>query len=579
MTFLFRSARDARHERGSDRGPLPIPTARAILLATTLIVVLLAAPAASAQSESPAEPGPPGQTAEDAWLSVPGELVRVTGDGVVFQAFGSQASYLEGLGWTTSWALPAPRVEGDGRVQIAPSVAAALRLPRLVGIRTGLDGSTTRLVLDLADADEATLAPSRGDARLAPDRPVEIRLPGVLLPSGALLNADGLSVVAVPADGDDGARIRVVGPPARLDAFPLSSPPRVVLDLVPEGPIADLGRDDGAATDPGTPGPPETEARTQLAPGVRYLRRTADAAHGPTTVHVVELAPGATELRVVGRSGEGRTVAGWADGAVAAINAGYFDPDTFAAIGLRRIGGTLLSWPSRGRAVVGFGAAGTVVARPSARGIVRVDGRTVVDVALEEGEPLSWSAAEGARVGSPRHGVIVLDAGGRAVRNVVGPQRVPESGSALAYDPSLRPLALVDAGQQVDVGAVLAPGGLNRSPWAVEAGPMLVQDGRAAFAPELEGFARGQRILDEPTQQAAVGVRADGTVLFVVAERMVAEDLVPLFLSLRADAALRMDSGSSATLVADGRTVNRLLSRRVESAIVAVTSASAGIDR
>lgn len=310
-----------------------------------------------------------------------------------------------------------------------------------------------------------------------------------------------------------------------------------------------------------------------------YLRRAAEALHGPTIVHVVELAPGAVELRVVGRSGEGRTVAGWADGAVAAINAGYFDPDTFAAIGLRRIGGTLLSWPSRGRAVVGFGAPGTVVARPSTRAIVRVDGRTVVDVPLEDGEPLSWSASEGARVGSPRHGVLVVGPDGRAIRNVVGPERVPESGSALAYDPDLRPLALVDPGQRVDVGAILAPGGLNRSPWVVEAGPMLVEDGRAAFAPELEGFARGQRILDEPTQQAALGVRADGTVLFVVAERMVAEDLVPLFLSLRADAALRLDSGSSATLVADGRTVNRLLSRRVESAIVAVTSASASTDR
>ncbi len=552
------------------------------MLALTIGAALLVASVAAAQatpSTDPSAVGENGEIGEDAWLSVPRELARVTTDGVVFRAFGSEVSYLAGLGWTTGWTLPAPSVTDDGRVEIAPSVAAALRLPRLVGIRTGLDGSTTRLVLDLADADEATLAPSRGGARMAPDRPAEVVLPGVLVPSGALLDADELSVVAIPAGAAGVARVRVTGPPARLDAFPLSAPPRVVLDLVPEGPLAAVESDDGAASARAAPGRRDEATRTELAPGVRYLRRTADASHGPTTVHVVELAPDAVELRVVGRSGEGRTVAGWADGAVAAINAGYFDPDTFTAIGLRRIGGTLLSWPSRGRAVVAFGASGTVVARPSTRGTVRVDGRTVVDVALEDGEPLSWSAAEGTRVGSSRHGVLVLDAEGRAVRNVVGPQRVPASGSALAYDPSLRPLALVDPGHHVDVGAVLSPGGLNRSPWAVEAGPMLVQNGRAAFAPELEGFARGQRILDEPTQQAALGVRADGTVLFVVAERMVAEDLVPLFLSLRADAALRLDSGSSATLVADGRTVNRLLSRRVESAIVAVVNVSASIDR
>lgn len=544
-----------------------------------ILVATVVSSLANAQSVPPPNDGPAHSAAGDAWLSVPGELVRVTGDAVVFQAFGSEVSYLFGLGWTTGWTLPAPVVDAEARVTIAPSLAAALGLPRLVGLRTGLDGSTTRLVVDLQDVDAATLASSRGDARLAPDRAVEIPLPGVLVPSGALLDADGLSVVALPAGDGGGARIRVEGPPAQLASFPLSDPPRVVLDLVPAGPAARAGGDGAAASGPAGAAEDGAETRAQLAPGVLYLRRSASALHGPTIVHVVELAPGAVELRVVGRSGEGRTVAGWADGAVAAINAGYFDPDTFAAIGLRRIGGTLLSWPSRGRAVVGFGAPGTVVARPSTRATVRVDGRTVVDVALADGEPLAWSASEGARVGSPRHGVLVLGADGRAIRNVVGPQRVPEAGSALAYDPDLRPLALVNPGQRVDIGATLAPGGLNRSPWAVEAGPMLVENGRSAFAPELEGFARGQRILDEPTQQAALGVRADGTVLFVVAERMVAEDLVPLFLSLRADAALRLDSGSSATLVADGRTVNRLLSRRVESAIVAVTSASASTDR
>ncbi len=575
-----RSPPSAAARRGQARGVARRLSASSLVgVLFGVLVATVVSSLAIAQSASSADDGPGQSASEDAWLAVPGELVRVTGDAVVFQAFGSEVSYLLGLGWTTGWTLPPPAVDGAARVTVAPSVAAALGLPRLVGLRTGLDGSTTRLVLDLQDVDAAALAPSRGDARLAPDRPVEIPLPGVLVPSGALLESDGLSVVAIPAGDEGGSRIRVAGPPAELASFPLSDPPRVVLDLVPVGPVATPGGGGAAASGPAGAAEAGEEARAELAPGVLYLRRSAEALHGPTIVHVVELAPGAVDLRVVGRSGEGRTVAGWADGAVAAINAGYFDPDTFAAIGLRRIGGTLLSWPSRGRAVVGFGAPETVVARPSTRAIVRVDGRTVVDVALEDGEPVSWSASEGARVGSPRHGVLVLDADGRAIRNVVGPQRVPEAGSALAYDPDLRPLALVDPGQRVDVGAILAPGQLNRSPWAVEAGPMLVENGRAAFAPELEGFARGQRILDEPTQQAALGVRADGTVLFVVAERMVAEDLVPLFLSLRADAALRLDSGSSATLVADGRTVNRLLSRRVESAIVAVTSASASIDR
>ena len=149
----------------------------------------------------------------------------------------------------------------------------------------------------------------------------------------------------------------------------------------------------------------------------------------------------------------------------------------------------------------------------------------------------------------------------------------------MGYPADVRPLALVEPGQRVNVDAQLLPDALERAPWAVEAGPLLVQDGQSAFDPEAEGFGRGGRILDEPVQQAALGVRADGTVLMVVAERMVAEDLVPLFLALGAEAALRLDSGSSATLVADGRTLNRLLSRPVESAIVAVPSLEAETPR
>ncbi|MFA5595282.1 MAG: phosphodiester glycosidase family protein, partial [Trueperaceae bacterium] len=103
-----------------------------------------------------------------------------------------------------------------------------------------------------------------------------------------------------------------------------------------------------------------------------------------------------------------------------------------------------------------------------------------------------------------------------------------------------------------------------------EAGPLLVKDGLAAYQPELERFATGQRILDGLTQQAAVGVTADGSTLLVVAETMRASELVPLFLSLGADRAMRLDSGSSTTLVIDGRAVNRSTERRVVSAIVLV---------
>jgi len=537
---------------------------RFLLVAAVALMLLLRTAAAQAEA----------RVAPEAQYSVPSSLVRVGSEAITFSTLGSEVSYLAGLGWTTGWELPPPVVGAAGTVAVSSEVAALLRLPRLAQLRTGLDGSSTRLVFDLADVDLGRLnaverAALRQAALLEPGRTLVWTLPAMALPSAPLLDRDGLQVRV--AHDRDSTRVELAASGAQARSFPLEDPSRLVVDLVPLSPGGNVS--DGAA-EPIGPEPVASEP-VDLAAGVTYRRLRAPGVDGLTTVHLVELDPETVQLRVVGRSGEGRTVAGWAEGAIAGINAGYFHPDTFTAIGLRRIAGTMLSWPSRSRAVVGFGSAGAVVARAGVRAQVDVGGVRVVDVRIDGDGPLAWSAEPGDRVGSPRTGVVVLGPGGTVIRNKIGPQVVPLGGSALAYDAEFRPLALVEPGQHVSVRARLLPDELERTDWAVEAGPLLVQDGGSAFEPELEGFARGVRILDEPTQQAALGVRRDGTVLFVVAERMIAEDLVQLFLELKADAALRLDSGSSATLVADGRTVNRLLSRAVESAIVAVPNTTA----
>ena len=132
----------------------------------------------------------------------------------------------------------------------------------------------------------------------------------------------------------------------------------------------------------------------------------------------------------------------------------------------------------------------------------------------------------------------------------------------------------MEPGQRIDIDVRMRPAAFESARYAVEAGPLLVRDGQPAFDPAVEAFARGQRILDAYTQQAGVGLRADGTLLLVVAETMRAEDLVGVFLGLDAQDAMRLDSGSSTALLVNGEAVNRAVSRRVVSAIV-VRSATA----
>jgi len=269
----------------------------------------------------------------------------------------------------------------------------------------------------------------------------------------------------------------------------------------------------------------------------------------------------------VGASGEAQPTLRLADGAFAAINAGYFDTATRAAIGYLVVDGGTLSLPSRNRASVAFGAGSPVIDRVRVEYVVRVNGHVaaLTDAAASEGLAVVTTAGW---AGTPRSGVLTLDGVGRVLSNRIGPVRVQEGTAAIVYPGDNRPLALADIGDVVTYAYRVTPDSFAQPRYAVEAGPLLLKDGVSAWAPELEAFARGARILDGVTQQAALGVRPDGTVLLVAAEAMVAEDLVPLFQRLGAHDALRLDSGGSTTLVAGGRVLNRRSERDVVSAIV-----------
>ncbi|MDR9391379.1 MAG: phosphodiester glycosidase family protein [Trueperaceae bacterium] len=495
--------------------------------------------------------------------TLPGAWTPATDDGVRIEAPGATATFLPGLGWSGATGPP-PERDDAGRVVVAAATVSALDLPRVTAVRRGLQGSTVRVVLDVAGLAAGTAdLPADAAADVGPDAPWRATLPPLALPTTSRDGGDDVRVRLAHDDAAGTTRLAVDAPEARLTAFALPAPLRFVVDLAP--PTVARGDGDGASV----PG----------APGVTYRTFDAVGAAGATTVHLVSIEPGAATFEVADAAGRGAPVATLADGAVAAINAGYFVPSDFRPIGLRRADGRLLAWPSRGRAAVGFADDEVVIARAEVHARILRGTDVLADVRTRGGHPLGWSAQAGLRVGSARQGALTLDARGVVTRNGVGPVTVPDGGSVLTYQPELRALALVEPGERLEIDARLLPAALDGVAWAVEAGPLLIEGGRPAFEPEREAFARGVRILDAPTQQAGLGVTPDGTVLLLVAETMVAEDLVSVFGTLGAEAALRLDSGGSATLWTGGRTVNRLVGRAVESAIVAYPSATADTGR
>src|SRR5699024_9816762 len=123
---------------------------------------------------------------------------------------------------------------------------------------------------------------------------------------------------------------------------------------------------------------------------------------------LLEIAPGAGEFRVVGTNGGAQTLSQLADGAFAAINAGYFNTETFETVGLLQVDGTLLSLPSRNRASFGVGPGGPVIARTGAHVHLRVEGRPLLRHSNGAADGVELYRSAGARVGFARRGNLVV---------------------------------------------------------------------------------------------------------------------------------------------------------------------------
>ena len=509
--------------------------------------------------------------------------------------------YVFGFGWTSGAALPDPFIVGEGvsvsrelldlvtGAATAPPVAAprppvfepapavqptppAFQTPatpevmptdpasaRITDVRFGGSGEI-RVVFDLPQLGTvARLAPLTTSGSRASGQPLEFRLTaGIQPPAQTTFSERG---VTVQFQGDT-VRITPSGPAYNYNVFAIADPVRLVVDLAPAS---------GAFTPPVTPtilaDPVAISGETvrQIASGVTYHQFRYPNGSSTSQVHVLKVAPGTGQFRVVGSSREPATLTELARGSIVAINAGYFNTTTHDHIGLLRVAGELDSLPSLGRASIGFNGHQTYIARTTADVVVRVGLNEVSAPAGHMG--IEVFETPGQRAGDASRGVLVIEHG-VVTANVVGPVTVPQDGSAIAYNPELRELALINEGGRVTYDIRFTPSFFDQARYAVEGGPLLVNNGRAAFEPELETFQRGQRILDDYTSQAAIGIMPDGTTLLVVADTMRAQDLVPLFLSLGAGQAMRLDSGGSAALYAGGELLNRNVQRRIVSAIV-----------
>jgi len=486
-----------------------------------------------------------------------GVTVRTTADGRIEVAGPTGAyAFLPGVGWNPFLAAPAPRVV-DGTVLIPREVvvaagAAPLDLPIVVALRGADRQGSLRVVLDL---DRPHRAPGDVDSETGK---ISVPIGAVLVKASALtpLSTSAGTARIGFSDGQAVVRLEIVRG-GRVVASSLTGQPRVVLDAYPRLAVRPV------------------EDQREVAPGIYYRRFKINTAVGEAQAHALVVRPGAARFQVVAAaSGTGARLTELAGAAIAAINGGYFDTRTFHPVGLLVSKGEVVGTGFLGRGAVGFTPlGGVVIGRPRLALTVSSSGAVVGVAVNSPAAEVVLHNRVGTLAGRDGEAAVVAIAG-RVVARLPAPASVPNLGFVVTYPLDQIP----DQPMTVPPGALLSLD-LNWAPasWkgvsdALEAGPVLVADGRDALDFAAEAFRVDSDVAVARTSQSGIGVLADGSTLLVVADSATTRELRDIFLALGAVLALRLDGGSSTGLVVEGRLVGRGGERRIATAILVLPS-------
>ena len=374
------------------------------------------------------------------------------------------------------------------------------------------------------------------------------------LPSG-----DTLSV----SPGAGGVSVRLTTNGGTSAVFTLQEPFRIVVDTTTN-------------LKPSVPPPPDPAKRP-----VGVSERTLGK------LHLVSFDPALYQPHVV--SAPLGSALGVADlvsraGGVAGVNGGYFDPASSLPVDLVAQGGLMLFPSLERRATLGLDArGGAIYGYPRPRYVVTGPwGDLTVNTVTARPNPnlLTLFVGDGR---TPAGGATLLSLtlsgppgarGGAVLRAQTG-VFVPGAGDlTLTFDPERFPQLPRTPGTPIALSLNWRVPGWDAVQEAVSAGPLLVAGGRVALDPLREGFNTLTNIW-RPTRQVAFGsYRDQPTILYY--EYGTPEDFAQALAAAGVSDALRLDSGSSATVFYAGGYLNTVWSRPVANAIVMVPRAAGG---
>ncbi|PYE54228.1 phosphodiester glycosidase family protein [Deinococcus yavapaiensis] len=365
----------------------------------------------------------------------------------------------------------------------------------------------------------------------------------------------GDSLTVTPGSGNLHVRLET-GANGASTVFTLDDPPRIVVDTVTN-------------LDPSVTPPPDVD---KLPAGVMY--------RNVGKLHLVSFDDTRFEPRVVSAPlGQAKGVADLVRdaGAIAGVNGGYFDPKSALPVDLVARGGMMVAPSLERRATLGFTDSSVLFGFPKPRYVLSGPwGSLTVNTVGAAARPqwLTLFVADGRTpVGAGDLVTLFLDLGKNVVSGVANGVTMPRAGDVtVTFDPKRFPNLPRFIGGPAKLDLMWQANGWETVREALAAGPLLVDDGKVVVDPVREGFDTGSNVW-RPTRQVAFAVLS-GKPTIAYFEQGTPEEFARALASVGVTRALRLDSGSSATVFFGGGYLNTVWSRPVPNAIVFVPKVS-----
>ncbi|MCI2426744.1 phosphodiester glycosidase family protein [Candidatus Acetothermia bacterium] len=320
------------------------------------------------------------------------------------------------------------------------------------------------------------------------------------------------------------------------------------------------------------------EIRERINPHIQHHEIVRDFGWGTIRVNYLYIANWRNYFRlvpVVPKSGIGElsSLAEMARryGAVAAINANFFDTATGVPVGLLIQAGTVLSINHSRRAALGIDFFGRLTFfRPKVNLFLRHRDERItlaaVNRPMRDNEivvytpkyigPISRPFGRLYRIITLRHGRVVSIRDSQFITAAPGAYLIVASGNSKRY------LRDVQVGDMARIGFTLDP----TDPFitnAVSAGPLLISDGIVALDLELEAFVPDSPLVTRRTDRSLIAVDRLGGLIFLTVNNANFADLITILNALpkRVQHAMALDGGHASSMVLLDGTIYREFSR------------------